>query len=211
MEKISCEVARDLLPLYCDEVCSKDSRRLVEEHLKDCPCCRKLLEEMRTECSISREQEQQDEEMVKHMASEWNQSVRKSFVKGILAALGVSLCLTLGYWGLTRWATAVVPSKVIEATVENVTDTQVEILLKIMDGNKAPMGYMEYEEDGTCSIVLKRGMIPVKSGDGGIWTEKYGIPRIRMTEEGEQVQVKEIYYGVGNDRILIWKETVEDQ
>ena len=29
MEKITCEVIADLLPLYCDEVCSQDSRRLV--------------------------------------------------------------------------------------------------------------------------------------------------------------------------------------
>ena len=34
MTRISCEVARDLLPLYCDDVCSQESRILIDEHLK---------------------------------------------------------------------------------------------------------------------------------------------------------------------------------
>ena len=45
--KISCNVIEDLLPLYVDEAASEDSRQLVEEHLKGCPSCRKMLEEMK--------------------------------------------------------------------------------------------------------------------------------------------------------------------
>ncbi len=35
----SCEMIKDLLPLYQDEVCSEESRRAVEEHLAGCPQC----------------------------------------------------------------------------------------------------------------------------------------------------------------------------
>lgn len=45
--KISCDVCRDLLLLYEDELCSAESRELVEEHLADCEACRKFLEKMR--------------------------------------------------------------------------------------------------------------------------------------------------------------------
>lgn len=38
-----CEVIRDLLPLYADEVCSPRSREVVEEHIRDCAECRGLL------------------------------------------------------------------------------------------------------------------------------------------------------------------------
>lgn len=38
--KISCDVIRDLLPLYAEDLASADSRALVEEHLKDCESCR---------------------------------------------------------------------------------------------------------------------------------------------------------------------------
>jgi len=36
---MKCEVVRDLLPLYADGCCSEESRRLVEEHMKQCPDC----------------------------------------------------------------------------------------------------------------------------------------------------------------------------
>ena len=39
MADISCEVIRDLLPLYVDDVLSPDSRALVEEHLGTCADC----------------------------------------------------------------------------------------------------------------------------------------------------------------------------
>lgn len=38
-EKISCDVIQDLLPLYLDKCCSEHSKKLVEEHLKECEDC----------------------------------------------------------------------------------------------------------------------------------------------------------------------------
>lgn len=40
--KLNCEVIQDLLPLYEDGVCSPESRKLVEEHLKTCKACQAL-------------------------------------------------------------------------------------------------------------------------------------------------------------------------
>ena len=42
-----CEVIRDLLPLYADDVCSERSRELIEEHLHNCPECSAVLEKLR--------------------------------------------------------------------------------------------------------------------------------------------------------------------
>ena len=47
--KITCNIIEDLLPLYVDDMVSEDSRQLVEEHLKTCPACRKMQEEMQRE------------------------------------------------------------------------------------------------------------------------------------------------------------------
>ncbi len=44
--KYPCAIINDLLPLYADGVCSKESRQAVMEHLKDCACCRKEYEKM---------------------------------------------------------------------------------------------------------------------------------------------------------------------
>ena len=45
--KINCNIIEDLLPLYIDDMVSEDSRQLVEEHLKECAACRKMLDEMK--------------------------------------------------------------------------------------------------------------------------------------------------------------------
>ncbi|WP_051569394.1 zf-HC2 domain-containing protein [Alkaliphilus transvaalensis] len=45
--KNSCEVVKDLLPLYYDDVCSNESRRIVEEHLLECDTCKRYLDSMK--------------------------------------------------------------------------------------------------------------------------------------------------------------------
>ncbi len=45
--KINCNVIRDLLSLYADDVCSKESRELVDEHLAECPACAEELARIR--------------------------------------------------------------------------------------------------------------------------------------------------------------------
>lgn len=44
-----CEVIRDLLPLYADDVCSESSRLLIEHHLQECPDCAAELEKIRSD------------------------------------------------------------------------------------------------------------------------------------------------------------------
>lgn len=40
MKKISCNIIKDILPLYLDGVVSDDTKKMVEEHLKECDQCR---------------------------------------------------------------------------------------------------------------------------------------------------------------------------
>lgn len=42
MNKISCDMCMDLLPLVQDGVASADSKKAVEEHIKTCPQCKKM-------------------------------------------------------------------------------------------------------------------------------------------------------------------------
>ena len=57
---MNCEIVRDLLPLYCDQVCSGESRSAVEEHVAGCPSCRRMMEEMLGEQKLT-EQERAEE------------------------------------------------------------------------------------------------------------------------------------------------------
>ena len=44
MTDITCDVCMDLLPLVQDGISSEDSKRLVEEHIKNCSACAKLYD-----------------------------------------------------------------------------------------------------------------------------------------------------------------------
>ena len=45
--KISCNIIRDLLPLYAEDLASDDTRTLVDEHLCDCEDCNEILNNMK--------------------------------------------------------------------------------------------------------------------------------------------------------------------
>ena len=84
--KLSCRVAEDLLPLYHDEVCSAESRALVEEHLAECEACRDLLRKMDGEVKVN--QKKDDMKPLAGIRSEWLR-IRKSRSIRIRDALNV--------------------------------------------------------------------------------------------------------------------------
>lgn len=47
--KTQCNVVWDLIPLYIDEVCSEESKRIVEDHLNECDDCKNRLEFLKNE------------------------------------------------------------------------------------------------------------------------------------------------------------------
>lgn len=53
--KISCDIIRDLLPLYAENVTSKASNDMVDEHLRSCGRCRQFLSDLRRPAEFPRE------------------------------------------------------------------------------------------------------------------------------------------------------------
>ena len=49
MEKISCSIAKDLLPLYIEGILSEETAQVVGMHLQTCESCKKDFEIMRQE------------------------------------------------------------------------------------------------------------------------------------------------------------------
>ncbi len=45
--RITCEVAKDLIPIYIDGASSKESEELVREHVAECKTCQKMMESMK--------------------------------------------------------------------------------------------------------------------------------------------------------------------
>lgn len=97
--KISCEVVKDLLPLYHDNVCSKESKIIVEEHLDFCDNCRVELEIMGNVFSINNpEQNLKEAETVQKLSGRWRKDMMKSLLKGIFfTIIGIVIFLMILY------------------------------------------------------------------------------------------------------------------
>ena len=50
---MDCKVIQDLLPLYMDDCCSRESARIVENHIQNCPRCKAFYENMKTPAELS--------------------------------------------------------------------------------------------------------------------------------------------------------------
>jgi len=53
VNKITCDMCKDLIPLVKDGIASKDSYLAVEEHVANCENCRKLYDGIASEASIN--------------------------------------------------------------------------------------------------------------------------------------------------------------
>ncbi|HHY28156.1 MAG TPA: hypothetical protein GX523_15680 [Desulfitobacterium dehalogenans] len=94
--KISCEIIKDLLPLYHDNVCSNDSKTLVEEHLAYCDSCKAELQTMDDELLMSHgEQNLNEAEAVKKLSDRWRKGMITSLLKGVLGTLLMIVLIAL--------------------------------------------------------------------------------------------------------------------
>lgn len=80
--KMNCNVIRDLLPLYADQICSDESKKLVEEHLAECGDCSTLLGQMHS-MEIETHLRAETGDVLRHQASFFK---RKSAMIGAVIA-----------------------------------------------------------------------------------------------------------------------------
>lgn len=95
--KITCDVIRDLLPLYHDDICSPDTRELVEAHIQTCEDCKRELEKYTTEIIGGIDMNQSvhidEAKQIENISKAWKRDKKVSFLSG--AAL-ISLMASIG-------------------------------------------------------------------------------------------------------------------
>lgn len=89
----SCKHVRDLLPLYVDNVCSEESKALVEEHLKLCDDCRNVFEAMSDKIEVEKVNTGGD--AIKKIADSWKKDKRNAFENGILIAMLCAIIINI--------------------------------------------------------------------------------------------------------------------
>ena len=85
--KYNCDLISDLLPLYKDDICSEATKKIVEEHLAECPECKKMLADM-SDITIDEKIVKEKDEVINSQAKFFK---RKSAFAGSIIALIFSI------------------------------------------------------------------------------------------------------------------------
>ena len=91
--KLSCKVIEDMLPLYYDGVCSEESAALIEEHLKECPQCSHILDELRS--SIATPEKNVDD--IKPL-KKIQKNYKKRKTHWLIAVAAILLLIPVAFW-----------------------------------------------------------------------------------------------------------------
>lgn len=85
-----CDIARDLMPLSVDGVCSESSQRFLDEHVAQCPPCQRLYTRMKAGMPALQPEAAHEEQALKQ-GLKW---IGRRF-RGLWIALTVLLCAFL--------------------------------------------------------------------------------------------------------------------
>ena len=162
----SCDVIRDLLPLYADDACSEESRRLVDEHLAECPDCSGMLKRLQNnEIENGLQMEKQDvieygEKKFRKQSATVGSTVSGVFMIPILVCLIINL--TAG--SAMSWFFIVLAAMAVAASV---------IVVPIMAprGNKAFWTFCAF----TASLIILLGVTCMVSRGNWFWVASSAV------------------------------------
>lgn len=218
MNNKSCPVVKDLIPLYVDEVCSEESRTLIESHVAVCQSCMAELEGMAGPLSLPLEKAEihkKESEGLQAVAAVWKRTKSKAFGKGVLLSTLCAGMLLLGYTGLFRWNVMPVSSNIVSISdVSQLEDGSIAFHLRLTDGYDLNEVRYSMGEDGRFYMTPYRPVVKSKPlTKEGLFNTYYDLGRIQteayQAKYGQDAKITSLYLGTKDDPILIWEEGME--
>ena len=96
MNKLECDIIKDLLPLYIDGVESKASKEAVENHIAQCEACKAELESTKN-CPTPKIANISSKEELKNVRNTIKRNKKKSVIKAI--AITLIIVITISWFG----------------------------------------------------------------------------------------------------------------
>ncbi|MDO5558311.1 MAG: zf-HC2 domain-containing protein [Oscillospiraceae bacterium] len=209
--KVPCQVIEDLLPLYHDNVCSNQSREIVEEHLVSCEVCRDMLEKL-DEDTADVKICTDDASPIKAISHEWKKDKKKACLRGTIIAAAACALIFAGYTGLTKYKCIPVSSDVMEVSdVSQLSDGTIIYHLDIKDNKEIHWDKFTVKEDGSYYITPMRSVIEKKrSDDKGLGKDYFMVDiaenNAYQKNHGDGIVITSCYLGTEDDNILIWNQ-----
>ena len=90
---MKCEIIKDLLPSYVDELTSAESNKEIESHLEYCPECKEYLEEIRKDIEVDKTEKDKNIEVFIKVKEKTVQ-----IIIGVVMILVVIVAIIYGRW-----------------------------------------------------------------------------------------------------------------
>lgn len=215
MSKVSCEIVKDLLPLYHDEVCSDESRKMIEEHLADCDSCKNELNRIGADIGIAKgnvEKNLEEGNAIKKFAVSLKHSRAKAFISGLIITAMLSAIVFLAF----TWSIVNVPTDVIKVTDAcQLADGRIAYHIELTDGYELDRIKFNMDEKGNFYMSPKRPVIKKKpvvseAGFGNMYyTSGDFLQSVYRDKYGKDAEIKALYWGTPKHGILIWKKGMD--
>jgi len=218
---INCRIIDDLLPLYADNVCSAESRGLVEEHIKECPKCAKKLSLMNdTGCGKA-------DIIPLRSVGKWLERLKlKTLIKGVISGALIIAFAVSAIFFLTQVAIMKVGADdVIISDICELPDGNIAFHLYIDDSFDLNCISANVTGDGNMYIVPQRTIIENrrdKDFNQGLFNMYYGVEIHEFDPETGRdtnpyldffftagVEPKAVYLSVRGEDILIWEKGMD--
>ena len=105
-DRISCGIIEDLIPLYKENLCSDESRALVEEHISECESCRALAESVEPP-QVAELSDDDEQKPFRKVNRKLKSSRLKVIILSVLLAVIVLPLLYLTAGQMFRWNGAI--------------------------------------------------------------------------------------------------------
>ncbi len=100
MIKNECEIVKDLIPNYVEDLISKDTREFMENHISSCNNCKKILEEIKKEKNTEEKKESKIEKGQIDYLKKYN---RKLNILKVVAGILIAIILVIWSFALVKY------------------------------------------------------------------------------------------------------------
>ncbi|MGL5694304.1 MAG: zf-HC2 domain-containing protein [Peptostreptococcaceae bacterium] len=207
MNKVSCEVIKDLLPLYYDDICSDASKVIVNEHISQCSSCSEELRLIKEslDCIDSKSKEGDKEELL-NISQKLKSNRRKSILIGVIVSLVLFIVADVGirYFGFVKPTIPIEMSNVNLIEVGEYEGDSYIFSYSIKDGTLVTPK-LTTDGEGNKYITFYKPIIGVSSEE---FSKEKRIWAFDVNEFENSGEVENVYLGTEDDRVLLWSRKI---
>ncbi|MGL5329541.1 MAG: zf-HC2 domain-containing protein [Peptostreptococcaceae bacterium] len=206
MNKVSCEVIKDLLPLYHDQVCSEESKAIVELHLIQCKHCREELKLIENDLDlIDMKSSKEDKEDLINISQKLKSRRLKSILIGIIISLSLFVIadVSIRYFVFVKPTTPIETSNISVLEVGEYEGSYI-FSYKINDGTLVTPK-LSTDGNGNKYITFYKPIVGVSNEE---FSKQIRIWSFDVNEFENSGDIQNIYLGTKEDKVLLWSKGI---